>query len=174
MELESPWVLWQNTSDESNVQSWGSDLVEVGEASSVPQFLYMVDEMKKIGVENLSSMRLFRKGVKPMWEDEANVNGGRLIVDIPVFSKTNIDTIWANTMAFCISNEIDDICGCVCNEKSPVYKISIWIGNEQSHEKVLKKWQEKLGLEKASIYFCSHKKSLDITKSRKKWHSKRQ
>jgi translation initiation factor 4E len=173
MDLESPWVLWQNVSDESTAQSWGSDLVEVGEVASIPQFLYMLDEIKKAGVENLSSMRLFRKGVKPMWEDEANVNGGRLIIDIPIFSRTGIDTVWERTMAFCISNEVDGICGCVCTEKSPVYKISIWIGSEQGHEDILRKWQEKLPLEKTSIYFCSHRKSLDIVKSRKKWHSRR-
>ncbi|KAM0671264.1 translation initiation factor 4E [Ordospora colligata] len=175
MNLESSWVLWQNGNDDSNIRSWGEDILEVGEVSTVPEFLYMCDMIVKNGVENLCSMNLFKKGIKPMWEDEANVNGGRLILDIPMMTREDLNGIWKKTMAFCVSNCIENICGCVFNEKQSVYKISIWFGRDYNQDMIKEKWESVLGNINLPIYSFLHKKSLDGTKGgKKKWGGKRE
>lgn len=169
MNLESSWVLWQNSNDESNIRSWGEDLAVVGEVSTIPEFLYMCDEIAKADVDNLCTMNLFKKGIKPMWEDEANIEGGRLVTDIPVISRSNVNELWRRTMAFCVSNSIDNICGCAFSEKQSFYKIAIWFGRDYNQDAIKDKWQSVLGFNRSSIYSFLHKKSLDTNKGRKKW-----
>lgn len=169
MELKSPWVLWQNGNDESNAKSWGEDLVSVGEVSTVPEFLYLCDEITGVDVGNLCTMNLFRKGIKPMWEDEANIEGGRLITDVPVMGRGNVNELWRRTMAFCVSNTVDNICGCVFSEKQSYYKIAIWFGKDYNQDAIRDRWQSVIGVNKALIYSFLHRKSLDTNKSRKKW-----
>lgn len=173
MDLESSWVLWQNGNDESNTKSWEEDIIAVGEVSTVPEFLYLCDEITKAKVDNLCTMNLFKKGIKPMWEDEANIDGGRLITDVSVISRNDVNELWKRTMAFCVSNSVDNICGCVFNEKQAFYKIAIWFGKDYNQDTIRDKWLSVLGLNKSLVYSFLHRKSLDTSKGRKKWGSKR-
>lgn len=173
MELASQWVLWQNSNDESNSKSWGDDLVAVGEVATIPEFLYLCDEVGKVGAASLCAMNLFKKGIKPMWEDEANIDGGRVIIDVPVAGKDNADELWRRTMAFCVSNTVDNICGCVLSEKQSFYKMAIWFGKDYNQDMIKDMWQGALGNPKMPVYSFLHKKSLDNTKGRKKWGGKR-
>jgi len=175
MSLKSSWVLWQNDNNDSNIRSWEKDNSKVGEFSMIPQFLYMCDEIVRVRVENLRPMNLFKNGIKPMWEDEANVDGGRLILDIPVLTQVDLNEIWKMTMILCVSNSIDNICGCVFNEKQSVYKISIWFGRDYNQDMIKEMWEKILGSINLPIYSFLHKKSLDNTKGgKKKWGGKRE
>ncbi|ADM12019.1 eukaryotic translation initiation factor 4E [Encephalitozoon intestinalis ATCC 50506] len=173
MNLASQWVLWQNNNDESNAKSWGDDLMVVGEVSTIPEFLYLCDEISNVGVGKLCTMNLFKKGIKPMWEDEGNIEGGRIIMDVPVVGKDSIDELWKRTMAFCVSNTVDNICGCVLSEKQSFYKVAIWFGKDYNQDSIKDMWQEALGGGKLSIYSFLHKKSLDSNKGKKKWGGRR-
>ncbi|AFN83505.1 eukaryotic translation initiation factor 4E [Encephalitozoon romaleae SJ-2008] len=173
MNLASQWVLWQNNNDESNAKSWGDDLVAVGEVSTIPEFLYLCDEISNAGIGKLCTMNLFKKGVKPMWEDEANIDGGRIIMDVPVVGRDNIGELWKKTMAFCISNVVDNVCGCVLSEKQSFYKLAIWFGKDYNQDTIKEMWQETLESGSLSVYSFLHKKSLDSNKGKKKWGGRR-
>ncbi|EOB13097.1 eukaryotic translation initiation factor 4E-2 [Nosema bombycis CQ1] len=172
MDLTSNWIIWQNHNDESNIKSWGEDLVNVGIFHTVPEFLYLNDEINKVGLPSLESIRIFKEGIKPMWEDPLNMNGGRVILDIPIMNRIDVGDVWTKTMAFCVSNLVDGICGCVFMEKQNLYKLAIWIEEDDLNQEIMKKWKETLELPLDMFYYLTHKRSIDGVKHKKKWHKK--
>ena len=47
-----------------------------------------------------SNFHLFLKGVQPMWEDPANVDGGKWIAQVLRAKKKELDNYWLNTVRF--------------------------------------------------------------------------
>lgn len=172
METESKWVIWQNNSEDSNIKSWGEDLKIVGEFNSVPQFMFLNDKINEVGLKNLESIRIFKDGIKPMWEDPKNLNGGRVIIDIPVMSRLDLNDIWSKTMAMCISNLVEGICGCVLTERQSLYKIALWIEEDDANFDIIKKWKEIVEVPVDMFYYLTHKKSLDGNKHKRKWNKR--
>lgn len=87
---------------------------------------------------------LFRKGIKPLWEDEANFGGGRLYLSMKKDVITN--KVWEDLqISMIISGELlDFLCGCVINIRTSEVFISVWI-KECSDEKreEIKVWLQK-------------------------------
>jgi len=87
---------------------------------------------------------LFRKGVKPMWEDKENVNGGSFVIKIPHSNK--VSRYWEDlVLAFIggqFDGESDEICGLVFSTRYQKDIISIWC--KYTEPKVTKKIQENI------------------------------
>jgi translation initiation factor 4E len=173
MKLQSKWIIWQNSNEESDVKSWADDLKNVGEFSEVGQYKYLANEIENRKLSKLLSLKIFKSGIKPMWEDPKNMNGGRIVVDIPGISGLDVEKIWNMTVAFCISNTAPGICGCVFIGKQDLCKISLWIEDENYQPEVQEKWQDVLVMFDINMYFLLHKKSIDGNKSRKTWNKKK-
>ncbi|KAF5141287.1 eukaryotic translation initiation factor 4e [Vairimorpha ceranae] len=173
MKLQSKWVIWQNTSEDSDVKSWADDLKNVGEFTQIEEFKFFADELKEKKLDKLLSLKIFKSGIKPMWEDPRNMNGGRLVIDIPTASGYNPEEVFLLTVAFCISNTAAGICGCVVMSKHEFIKISLWIENEQYHDDIMAKWKDVLVRYDLNIYFLLHKKGIDGNKGRKTWNKKK-
>ena len=41
-----------------------------------------------------SDYNVFKRGIKPMWEDDRNKRGGRLVFLIRKHTKTDLDNLW--------------------------------------------------------------------------------
>lgn len=167
-ELEATWKYYQLAfNDDPNQRSWADSLKEVGAVKTVPELLYTLDEMKKKGLENLTDLNLFKNEIKPMWEDAANINGGRCIMDLPVTQRDNVFDIWRKTVAFCCSNGFESICGCVFAEKAN-FRISLWISDPQESDNIIKAWKEVLESSQCNPSFSPHSKYLDNGRSKKR------
>lgn len=44
------------------------------------------------------NFHFFKEGVKPMWEDPANKEGGKWLIMSPNSKKQELDTMWLNTV----------------------------------------------------------------------------
>lgn len=173
LKLETKWTIWQNSVDDSNTKSWSDDLKNIGEFEEIPEYNFFINQVEKVGLSNIHSLNVFKKSIKPMWEDPKNSNGGRLVLDVPHIGSEVIEPIWRITVAYCISNTVDGICGCVYVEKPNVYKFSIWIENEGYVDEVKKGWKEALVMYDVNIYFLSHKRSIDGSRVKKNYTNKR-
>ncbi|WUR04004.1 eukaryotic translation initiation factor 4E (IF4E) [Vairimorpha necatrix] len=173
MKLQSKWVIWQNLSEDSDVKTWAEDLRSVGEFSQVEEFKYLEKELLTRKIDKLLSLKIFKYGIKPMWEDPRNMNGGRLVIDIPSASGYSPEEIYILTVAFCISNTAQGICGVVIMSKHESHKISLWIEDEHYQTDVESKWSEVLFRYDLTIYFLLHKKSIDGNKGKKIWNRKK-
>ena len=87
---------------------------------------------------------LFRKGIKPLWEDEANFGGGRLFLSMKKDVITN--KVWEDLQISIIiaKDYLQFLCGCVINIRTSEVFISVWI-KECSDEKreEIKLWLKK-------------------------------
>ena len=84
-----------------------------------------------------SDYYVFKEGMRPMWEDPHNINGGKWTLDFPKTANRmvnpHLDEIWLEVLLCLIGegfNEFsEDICGAVVNIRSKDDRISVWTAN---------------------------------------------
>lgn len=114
-------------------------LTVIGEFDTVEQFCRYFNWLKPPSkLERNSNYHLFKSGIKPMWEDEANANGGKWVLTM----KNNpalLDRCW-NWLAMALVGEEleegDEICGAVVSLRSKVDRIQVWTRSKDEVEKL--------------------------------------
>lgn len=74
-ELQCTWTFWQ---DQWHQQPAKSYLAHLGDAANVKDFYVLLNRHTLVTVPMQSSLHIFRKHVKPEWEDPHNITGGHL------------------------------------------------------------------------------------------------
>ncbi|KAH8379567.1 hypothetical protein KR009_005595 [Drosophila setifemur] len=129
--LENVWTLWYLENDRS--KHWKDMLNEITQIDSVETFWSLYYTIKtpselKIGCD----YSMFKRGIKPMWEDEANIKGGRWLVTVTKSCKLELDRIWLDILLMMVGQNFDysdEICGAVINIRGKSNKISVWTAN---------------------------------------------
>lgn len=69
---------------------------------------------------------LFKEGIRPMWEDDANKLGGRWMLTLQRNQREEVNKLWLDTV-LCLIGEAfdhsDEICGAVVNVRTKGDKI---------------------------------------------------
>ncbi|CAB5369275.1 unnamed protein product [Rhizophagus irregularis] len=81
---------------------------------------------------NISDYHLFKQGVRPVWEDDTNINGGKWIVRL---KKGLASRYWESLVMAVIGDQFDvgtEICGAVLSIRSSEDILSLW--NQSAHE----------------------------------------
>lgn len=168
LDLNSEWKYYQLSSgSEQNQKSWADAIKMVGAVKTIPELLYTLDEIEKVGLENLNDIHFFKGDVMPMWEHPVNVNGGRCIFELPISGKEFILEAWKKTTAFCSSNIFETISGCVFSEKAS-FRISIWISDPRESDDIINAWKELLKGIFGSFSFSLHNKYGDYNKNKRR------
>ncbi|KAJ6543967.1 translation initiation factor eIF 4e-like domain-containing protein [Mycena capillaripes] len=115
-------------------------LTVVGEFSTVEEFCRYFNWLKPPShLERNSNYHLFKSGIKPMWEDEANANGGKWVLTM----KNNpalLDRCWNWLAMALVGEELEDgldlICGAVVSLRSKVDRIQVWTRGKDDVEKL--------------------------------------
>jgi translation initiation factor 4E len=118
----------------------------------------------------IASISLFRKGIKPEWEDPHNKIGGE--VTLRKFYKKGIapveylDQLWENLSMGCIGEQFskaESVTGIrvvdssVPSHKKPLYRIELWFSNLEYAYKMEEDFKRILNLpENDKIHFKSH------------------
>ena len=89
-----------------------------------------------------SDYSLFKQGIRPMWEDEANINGGRWLITLDRKQRsTELDRYWLETLLCMIGegfNEFsNDVCGAVVNVRARQDKLALWTGDANSSSGIM-------------------------------------
>ncbi|KPU74090.1 uncharacterized protein Dana_GF22031, isoform C [Drosophila ananassae] len=154
--LNSRWTLWYLENDRS--KTWEDMLHEVTSFDTVENFWSLVNHIKPPSeIKMGSDYCLFKKGIRPMWEDEANVHGGRWVISLNKNTKSDLDNFWLDTMLCLIGESCehsDELCGAVVNIRGKSNKISIWTadgGNEAAALEIGRKLREGLRMESAYV-----------------------
>ncbi|OZJ05458.1 hypothetical protein BZG36_01644 [Bifiguratus adelaidae] len=139
--LQNQWTLWfDNPGKKANAQSWSQNLKELITFNSVEEFWGVYNNVVKVSDLAISSnYHLFKKGVRPEWEDPENTNGGKWVIQFPR-GKTGeeINNIWLYTVLACIGEAFpyeDEICGAVVSVRKIFYRISLWTKTCDDREK---------------------------------------
>lgn len=115
-------------------------LTVIGEFNTVEEFCRYFNWLKPPSkLERNSNYHLFKSGIKPMWEDEANANGGKWVLTM----KNNpqlLDRCWSWLAMALVGEELegdaDEICGAVVSLRSKVDRIQVWTRSKEDVEKL--------------------------------------
>ncbi|KAG6918204.1 hypothetical protein DXG01_015993 [Tephrocybe rancida] len=155
--LQYPWTIFHDTKSKYLVTpatatvpdtSFGqppestdyeAGLTTVGEFDTVEEFCRYFNWLKPPSkLERNSNYHLFKSGIKPMWEDEANANGGKWVLTM----KNNpalLDRCWSWLTMALVGEELeegDEICGAVVSLRSKVDRIQVWTRSKDEVEKL--------------------------------------
>ncbi|CAG8635071.1 3102_t:CDS:2 [Paraglomus brasilianum] len=138
--LFNSWTLWfDNPGKKTNAASWSATLKELITFDSVEEFWGVYNNIVKASdLSSGSNYHLFKRGIKPMWEDPVNEHGGKWLVQ---FSRhktgEDINTLWLYTMLACIGeafDHADEICGAVVSVRKIFFRISLWMRSSNNRE----------------------------------------
>ncbi|KAH8398186.1 hypothetical protein KR215_011650 [Drosophila sulfurigaster] len=123
--LQNTWTLWYLENDRS--KSWEDMQNEITSFDTVEDFWSLYNHIKPPSEIKLGSdYSLFKKGIRPMWEDAANKQGGRWVITLNKSSKNDLDNLWLDVL-LCLIGEAfdhsDQICGAVVNIRGKSNKI---------------------------------------------------
>ncbi|KAL1283681.1 Eukaryotic translation initiation factor [Trichinella pseudospiralis] len=118
--LQHTWVLWYLTNDRKI--NWQDRLKEVAAFNTVEDFWALYNYIQKASsLPNNSDFYYFKQGVRPMWEDPRNKNGGRWIILMAVLGEQ-------------FSGLGAEICGVAVSVRSKGHKVCLWTANADSDE----------------------------------------
>jgi len=157
--LQFPWTLYHDTkanmpytpssshtpsmstptSHSTDVTDYEAGLTIIGEFDTVETFCRYFNWLKPPSkLDRNSNYHLFKSGIKPMWEDPANANGGKWVLTM----KNNpalLDRCWSWLAMALVGEELeegDDICGAVVSLRSKVDRIQMWTRSKDDVEKL--------------------------------------
>ncbi|PPQ82530.1 hypothetical protein CVT25_007139 [Psilocybe cyanescens] len=114
-------------------------LTVIGEFDTVEEFCRYFNWLKPPSkLEKNSNYHIFKSGIKPMWEDPANANGGKWVLTM----KNNpalLDRCWSWLAMALVGEELEDgdeICGAVVSLRSKVDRIQVWTRGKDDVDKL--------------------------------------
>ncbi|EDW25928.1 GL14400 [Drosophila persimilis] len=137
--LNHEWTMWYVEPDRA--KTWEETLHQITSFSTVENFWSLYHHIKtpsqiKVG----SDYCLFKDGIRPIWEDEANVNGGRWIVSFPKSATAEMNFFWEYCLLSLIGENCEhsiDLCGAVVNIRLKNNKIALWTADCTKEKRIL-------------------------------------
>ncbi|KAJ6763086.1 hypothetical protein OIU79_023765 [Salix purpurea] len=84
-----------------------------------------------------TDLHLFKEGIRPLWEDSANCNGGKWIIR---FKKVVSGRFWEDLVLALVGDQLDysdDICGAVLSIRYNEDILSVWNRNASDRQGVM-------------------------------------
>ncbi|KAJ1737150.1 eukaryotic translation initiation factor 4E [Coemansia sp. Benny D160-2] len=137
--LNTGWTLWfDNPSKRTTSTTWTANVKEVVSVNTVEEFWGVYNKVTLASdVPSGSNYHLFRKGIRPMWEDSANDNGGRWGYQFPRTIGEKVNEHWLHTLLACIGETFEsskDVCGAVFSNRKNCFRVAIWTRNAKDQE----------------------------------------
>jgi len=141
--LNNTWTLWYFINDKA--LKWEENLVQIASCNTVEDFWALFNH-----VESASRLKagcdysLFKEGIRPMWEDVRNVNGGRWSISLNKAQRmSDLDGLWLEMLMLMIGESAeesinDDITGAVVNIRNRGDRLALWTSNSKKSDLVNK------------------------------------
>ncbi|CAM9286891.1 unnamed protein product, partial [Ectocarpus fasciculatus] len=147
--LQNTWVFWEHKQCQTNAD-WNNAMREVCEFGTVEDFWKYFSYVprpseifndgsnsgkKEVNGKTIEAFSIFKKGIRPEWEDPVNRTGSELVCRKTMHLDL-VDVYWENLVLAMIGeamDEDDDICGGRIVDKSKkgssrtMFKIEIWM-----------------------------------------------
>lgn len=137
--LNCNWIVWYHY----DINSWTIDsFVELVKITTVEEFWYFVESLKSINNLLIEHLYIMREGIKPMWEDSKNRNGGCWSIKIDIkdtyitFVKILMYLITENILINNEENLSEEITGVsLCQKNNYNCILQIW-NSDKKYNKV--------------------------------------
>ncbi|KAG0057247.1 Eukaryotic translation initiation factor 4E type 2 [Gryganskiella cystojenkinii] len=132
--LHFNWVFWfMHRAPGSRILNYESSMKRIASFGSVEDFWAVYSHLRRPHeLPTVSDYHLFKQGVRPVWEDATNINGGKWIVRL---KKGLASRYWENLVMAVIGDQFDvgsEICGAVLSIRGGEDILSLW--NQSAHE----------------------------------------
>ncbi|MCJ1357023.1 MAG: eukaryotic translation initiation factor 4E [Icmadophila ericetorum] len=130
--LMNNWTLWFTKPPSGKGDNWNDLLKEVVTFDSVEEFWGVYNNITPTSELALKSdYHLFKKGVRPEWEDPQNKHGGKWSFQFKDKKDVPIDELWLHIMLAAIGETLEDdgdgeVMGVVVNVRKGFYRIGLW------------------------------------------------
>ncbi|KAJ5104673.1 Eukaryotic translation initiation factor [Penicillium alfredii] len=125
--LKSTWIVWYRppTPKYSDYEKSTAPLASI---FSVESFWAVYSHLKRPSLlPTVSDYHIFKKGIRPVWEDEANKRGGKWIVRL---KKGVADRYWEDLLLAMVGDQFaeagDEVCGAVLSVRGGEDVLSVW------------------------------------------------
>ncbi|KPJ01631.1 Eukaryotic translation initiation factor 4E [Papilio xuthus] len=119
--------MYTNTS-----KDWSENLVELTTFDTVEDYWSIYHHTKTPSELPIGQgYAVFKKGIRPMWEDPANEQGGRWLLTLDRKRAAELDNIWLYVVLILIGENLpheEEICGVVVNIRAKC-KVGVWMTN---------------------------------------------
>jgi len=166
--LQNEWTLWFFKNDRT--KGWEENQREVATVNTVEDFWSLYNHIEQASrLIPGCDYSIFKKGIKPMWEDDQNRKGGRWLINVNKQQRAAcLDNFWLEVVlcligdSFTTNNSL--VNGAVVNVRNKGDKISMWLSDAQQGESILKIGQtmkERLGIDaNIKIGFEAHQDTM--------------
>lgn len=156
--LQHRWSLWFYKNDKN--RSWEENLLEITSFDTVEDFWALYNHIEVASKLPLGcDYSLFKYGIKPMWEDCRNKQGGRWLFNLNKSQRTtDLDNYWLEILLCLIGEGFDefseDVCGAVVQIRAKLDKIAVWTADVRRADgniKIGKTLKERLNMHPRNI-----------------------
>eukprot|EP01056_Protomagalhaensia_sp_Gyna25_P002430 Protomagalhaensia_sp_Gyna_25__2429@NODE_2351_length_1134_cov_177_962557_g1947_i0_p1_GENE_NODE_2351_length_1134_cov_177_962557_g1947_i0NODE_2351_length_1134_cov_177_962557_g1947_i0_p1_ORF_typecomplete_len307_score27_64IF4E/PF01652_18/2_4e46_NODE_2351_length_1134_cov_177_962557_g1947_i027947 len=125
--LHGSWCLWYTNVAQKTTENFSDCLIPICVVSTAEAFWALYSHcIRPSQLARGTEYHLFREGIKPMWEDPANQNGGTLMLRLRK-DKDYLDYFWESLILAMIGEQLgEDICGAVAGKRYADDHLSIW------------------------------------------------
>lgn len=125
--LKSTWVIWYRPPT-PKYSDYEKSTIALASISSVESFWSIYSHLKRPSLlPTVSDYHIFKKGIRPVWEDEANKRGGKWVVRL---KKGVADRYWEDLLLAMVGDQFaeagDEVCGAVLSVRSGEDVLSVW------------------------------------------------
>lgn len=125
--LKSTWVIWYRPPT-PKYSDYEKSTVPLASISTVENFWSVYSHLKRPSLlPTVSDYHIFRKGVRPVWEDEANKRGGKWVVRL---KKGVADRYWEDLLLAIVGDQFaeasEEVCGAVLSVRSGEDVLNVW------------------------------------------------
>ncbi|KAI4276094.1 MAG: hypothetical protein L6R38_005756 [Xanthoria sp. 2 TBL-2021] len=131
--LMNEWTLWFTKPPSGKDHNWNDLLKEVVTFDSVEEFWGIYNNITPVSELALKSdYHLFKKGVRPEWEDPQNKHGGKWAYQFKDKKAAPIDELWLHLMLGAIGETLEsgeddgELMGVVVNVRKGFYRLGLW------------------------------------------------
>jgi len=177
--LRHRWTIWlqgaksqspvPGTDSSANVVDYMSELQEKVTFSSVPEFCQHWNKAYLEGNPPYSKIVVFKKGIKPVWEDPDNKKGGRYVIRGSTMEETLAMylVIVTRMMTGRLHGDYNDLVGAVLQAKgSDQLWIQIWNKDSSDNEQISRFKISLNRLVNRTVAYQVHDQSLKMQKTR--------
>ncbi|XP_038210240.1 eukaryotic translation initiation factor 4E1-like [Zerene cesonia] len=163
--LQNTWSLWFYDNDRT--KTWEENQIELTTFDTVEDFWRLYHHIKAPSeLRQGHDYAVFKKGIRPMWEDDANKMGGRWLISLEKRQRnSDLDRFWLDVVLLLIGENFEhpeEICGAVVNVRPKLDKIGVWTADTSKQHAVLdigRKLKEQLGIH-GKIGFQVHRDTM--------------
>ncbi|KAI4163630.1 MAG: hypothetical protein LQ342_002664 [Letrouitia transgressa] len=125
--LKATWVVWYRPPT-SKHQDYEKSTIPLAQFASVEDFWSLYTHLKRpSSLPSVSDYHVFKKGIRPVWEDEENKRGGKWIVRL---KKGVADRYWEDLLLAVVGDQFaeagEEVCGVVLSIRSGEDVLSVW------------------------------------------------